>query len=87
MKNNNFTAKEVEITAVYFRSHNLGFDSYPRRMLYEGREYNFIEESLRYLIKTKDSLIQLFDVSDGQLNYRLRQDHGCWTLVNINSGA
>lgn len=80
-------SREIEITSVYFRNSQAGLESYPRRMVYEGREYNFLEESLRYLVKTKEQFVKLFDVSDGQLEYRLRQDsQNHWTLVGIKGG-
>ncbi len=81
---NSFDFAEVEITAVYFKKSQKGIESYPKSMVYEGREYNFIEESLRYLIKTKDRLVKLFDVSDGEVLYRLRlDDHNHWTLIGV----
>jgi hypothetical protein len=87
MEINSFSTQEIEVTAVYFRKGQTGLESYPRRMVYEGREYNFLEEGLRYLVKTKNQLVKLFDVSDGELQYRLRLDNANrWTLVGIKSG-
>jgi hypothetical protein len=80
---NSFNQTEIEVTSVYFRNSSKGIESYPKSMVYEGREYNFIEEGLRYLVKTTDRLIKLFDVSDGQMLYRLRLDDNQWTLVGI----
>ncbi|HET8991690.1 MAG TPA: hypothetical protein VFN31_01500 [Candidatus Saccharimonadales bacterium] len=80
---NSFTEQEIEVTSVYFKNSNKGFESYPKSMVYEGHEYNFIEEGLRYLINTKDKLVKLFDVSDGQVLYRLRLDGNRWTLVRM----
>jgi hypothetical protein len=83
-----FATTEVEVTSVYFRNSDKGLESYPKSMVYEGREYNFIEEGLRYLVKTKEQLIKLFDMSDGNLQYRLRLDNSNrWTLVNIKATA
>ena len=82
------TNKDIEITSVYFKKGSNGLESYPRSMVYEGKEYSFIEETLRYLITTRDQLIQLFDVSDGRHEYRLRLDNANhWTLVGVKSGA
>ena len=84
MNIDSFAETEIEITSVYFKNSSKGIESYPKSMVYEGREYNFIEEGLRYLIKTKDRLVRLFDVSDGQMLYRLRlDDHNHWTLIGI----
>jgi hypothetical protein len=81
----NFDDTEIQITGVYFRADPTQhrFESYPKRMMLEGREVSFKEGGLRYLIHKGQQLIRLFDVSDGQTNYRLRLDgDNRWTLVN-----
>lgn len=80
---NSFENTEIEVTSVYFKNNGKGIESYPKSMVYEGREYNFLEDCLRYLVETKDRFIKLFDVSDGQMLYRLRLDDNEWTLVGI----
>jgi len=79
----------VDITAVYFRRRGQGtLESYPKRMLIEGQEYTFGESAMRYLIRQGQALIQLFDVSDGQRQYRLRLDEQQrWTLVGMKAVA
>ena len=82
--------KEVEITSVYFRDDKTKqrLESYPRGMVYEGREYTFAESGMRYLVRKGQELIRLFDVSDGQTLFRLRldnEDH--WTLVGMKATA
>jgi hypothetical protein len=82
------TNQEIEITSVYFRSNptKQRLESYPKRMVYEGREYTFLEDSLRYLVKRGQQFIKLFDVSDGQIQYRLRVDEtNHWTLVGMKA--
>lgn len=85
--------REIEIVAVYFRSGGTGpdkqrFESYPKRMIYDGREYTFLESGMRYLVRKGQELIRLFDVSDGQTLFRLRLDQeNHWTLVNMKAGA
>jgi hypothetical protein len=84
----NFSEQEIEITSVYFRNNSSTdkrhFESFPRRMVYEGREYTFIEDSWRYLVQKGQELVKLFDVSDGQTQYRLRLDPANhWTLVGM----
>lgn len=77
---------EIEITSVYFRNRpdDQRLASYPKRMVYEGREYTFLESGMRYLVRRGQALIKLFDVSDGQHLYRLRLDpDNRWTLVNM----
>lgn len=80
---------EIQITALGFRNspadkHRL--ESYPRRMVLDGREYTFIDSGMRYLIKKGQQLIKLFDVSDGSTMYRLRlEGESRWTLVTMRA--
>lgn len=75
--------KEVTVTALYFRGQQL--KSFPKRMEFEGREYTFMESGIRYLIQKGQQFIQIFDMTDGTANYRLKFDTAqkLWTLVNI----
>lgn len=85
MEISNFTNQNVEITSVYFRPNRTQgrFESYPKRMVYDGREYTFLESGMRYLVQKGQQLVKLFDVSDGQVQYRLRLDGDSWTLVGM----
>jgi len=76
--------KEVNVTALYFKG-NRQLTSYPKRMEFNGREYTFIESGLRYLIQKGQQLVQVFDMTDGSTNYRLRfdQNQQLWTLVDV----
>lgn len=76
---------EVDVTAWFFRPEpkTHGLRSYPKRMTWGGREYNFAADGLRYLVQQGQKLTQLFDMSDGQATYRLRQDGDHWTLIGI----
>lgn len=78
---------EVQITAVTFREdpNNQRLESYPRRMVYDGREYTFIEQGMRFLVRKHQALVKLFDVSDGQNRFRLRCEGDHWTLVNMQA--
>ena len=85
-----FNEKEIEITSVYFHSNpnKNRLESFPKRMVYDGREYTFAEDGWRYLVQKGQELIRLFDVSDGENQYRLRLDPGDhWTLVGVKSNA
>jgi hypothetical protein len=85
-----FSNQEVQITAVQFRggAGNHELESYPRRMVYDGREVSFIETGMRYLIKKGAELVKLFDVSDGETQYRLRLDgQNHWTLVGMKAAV
>ncbi len=90
MEISTFDTPEIQITSVYFRDGPAGqrFEGYPKRMVYEGREYTFLESGMRYLVQKGQQLIKLFDVSDGQTQYRLRLDgDNHWTLVGMKAGA
>lgn len=88
MGNSAQSNQEIEIVAVYFRNgpDKQRFESYPKRMIYGGREYTFMESGMRYLIRKGQALIKLFDVSDGQTSFRLRLDQeNRWTLVTMKA--
>lgn len=90
MENSLHLDQQVEIVAVYFRSgpDKQRFEGYPKRMVYEGREYTFLESGVRYLVRKGQALVKLFDVSDGQTSFRLRLDQeNNWTLVNMKAGV
>jgi hypothetical protein len=77
--------KEVTITAWTFRNrHQL--TSFPKRMEYNRQEYTFAE-GLRYLVQKGRSVVQLFDMTDGDTKYRLKFDNNqqIWTLVSITN--
>jgi len=76
--------KEVAVTAVYFRN-DAQLKSFPKRMEYEGQEYTFVESGIRYLVEKGHNLIQLFDMTDGSHDYRLKFDtkQSTWTLVTM----
>lgn len=75
--------KEVNITAWYFKNRQQ-LVSFPKRMEFDRQEYIFAE-GLRFLIQKGKSIVQLFDMTDGNSNYRLRFDNDdqIWTLVSI----
>ena len=81
--------QEIEITSVAFHQQpsNERLQSYPRRMVYAGREYTFIEVSMQYLVRKGQQLVQLFDMFDGSTLYRLRCENNHWTLVGTGVGA
>ncbi len=83
-----FEDQEVEITGVYFRNNptRQRLETYPKRMVLDGREYTFLEDGLRYLVQKGQDFINLFDVTDGQTQYRLRHDAtDHWTLIGTRT--
>ncbi len=90
MEISSFANPEIQITSVYFRNKpgQQRLQSYPKRMVYQGQEYTFMEDGLRYLVHKGQQLINLFDVTDGQNSYRLRlDDTDHWTLVGMKAVA
>lgn len=88
MQVSNYASQEIEITSVYFRKNKLrrSLELFPKSMVYEGRQYSFLDDGLKFMINSTDAPINLFDVSDGQRQYRLRQDEqNHWTLVNVRA--
>lgn len=58
----------------------------PRSIEHDNSRIAFID-GLQYLIKTGNSMIRLFDMSDGRQQYRLKfePDAERWTLLTIKS--
>lgn len=82
------TNTDIQITSVYFRGApgSQRLESYPKRMVMGGREYNFAESGIRYLIQKGQELVRLFDMNDGQTQFRLRQDgDNHWSLVTMKA--
>lgn len=76
--------KEVNVTALYFRNKKQ-LKSFPKRMEFDGQEYIFQESGLQYQIIKENEDLRLFDMTDGNSDYRLRFDYKklTWTLVSI----
>lgn len=72
--------KNVSVTAVWFGK---DFEQVPKRIEFEGRSYTFVDKGLRYCIKQGEQMTQLFDLSDGERQFRLRNDIGSstWNLM------
>ncbi|RYX78918.1 hypothetical protein EON76_04385 [bacterium] len=72
----------VAITAMGF---GRDMRAIPRRMEYAGRTYDFVDSGLRTVIRSGERMAQVFTMSDGQSDIRLRSDNhgGSWTLLSI----
>jgi hypothetical protein len=83
MKNRIHIQKEVSVPELYFKNEGQ-LKSFPRRMEFDGCEYTFMD-GLRYLVHKGQQLVQVFDMTDGQNDYRLAFDQSqcSWTLVDI----
>lgn len=82
---NQYINKEVSINSLYFSGrHN--FRSFPKEITYNNEQVTFIESGMRYILQKGQKVIQLFDMSDGNSNYRLKFDsqNFTWTLLRIS---
>ncbi|HTH72577.1 MAG TPA: hypothetical protein VL737_04425 [Candidatus Pristimantibacillus sp.] len=83
MKNRVMIAREVNVPELYFKNEGR-LTAFPRRVELDGREYTFMD-GLRYLVQKGQKLIQVFDMTDGNRDFRLQFDDGArsWTLVDM----
>lgn len=73
---------EVAVSSFYFADPS-GRKPFPRRIEWNGQLINFANEGLRYLVEQGGQLVQLFDMTDGDSTYRLREQGDHWTLVGV----
>ena len=76
--------KEVEINAFTFTNKH-GFASIPQTITVDDQRHSFIDLGLRYLIRKGEHLTRLFDMTDGQSVYRLKNEDDHWTLVSVKT--
>ena len=83
MSNRTIINREVTVTSLYFENRG-GLKSYPRQIELDGREYTFMR-GLRYLVQKGRQMTQIFDMTDGQAEFRLRFDaaNHLWTLIDM----
>lgn len=81
-----FINKEVSVNSVFFSGRN-NFRSFPRQITYDNQQVTFVESGMRYLLQKGQRMVQLFDMTDGQNNYRLQFDSSnfTWTLLNVTN--
>lgn len=72
--------RPVHITALGF-SRNMR--TFPRRMEFEGVTYDFVDAGLRTTLRSGEQIAQIFTMSDGARDYRIKSDNGCWTLLGM----
>jgi hypothetical protein len=76
--------KEIEVNSYVFTNRN-GLNPVPQTITVDDRRYSFVDAGLRYLVKRGQHLVSLFDMTDGQNTFRLRNEDDHWTLVSIKS--
>lgn len=75
-----YTVNElVDVTGYYFTKGR----SFPSRVQYGGKELYFDKSGLRCLVKKGQDIIEIFNMSDGRDQYRLKFEPtvGDWTLL------
>lgn len=77
--------KEINVTAWYFSKRREELTSFPKRIEYDEKEYTFAD-GLRMLVQKGKQAVQLFTMTDGVSDYRLRLDAEgqSWTLLSIS---
>ena len=77
--------KEVNIIAYYFHNRGPRLRCFPKSMEWNGRRITFTETGLLHPTKKGTRMIHVFDMTDGQADYRLEFDAAglSWTLVSI----
>ena len=78
--------KEVTINSFVF-TNKQGFKTIPQTITVDDQRHSFVDTGLRYLVQTGGHLIRLFDMSDGQSIYRLRNEDDNWTLESIKTAS
>lgn len=74
-----FYNQEVEVNGFYF-AQGRNFKSYPRQITLGNQRFIF-KDGLQMLVQKGQDVIRLFDMTDGQASYRLRNEGSQWILV------
>lgn len=80
MKNQTTINSPVDVTAIGF---GRGMRAYPRRIEFEGVAYDFIDAGLRTVVRSGERISQIFTMTDGRKNYRLKSEGNNWTLLSV----
>lgn len=85
MENVNLINKDVNIVAYYFHSRGRRLRCFPKSMEWGNKRVTFTETGLRHPTKKGQRMVHVFDMSDGNADYRLEFDAAAlsWTLVSI----
>ena len=85
-ENQNRTNREVTVNAFSFKGQGK-IRSFPKQITIDTEEITFVETGMRYLLQKGQSMVQLFDMSDGHKKYRLQFDTSnfTWTLLNVSN--
>lgn len=84
MEDVTFVNQDVAIVAYYFKDKKRP-KCFPKKMEYQGRQITFTETGLRHPTTKGQRMVHVFDMTDGQADYRLEFDAEAlrWKLVYI----
>jgi len=69
----------VTVNAFYFAA-GRRMRTFPRSIEFGATNCTF-KDGMQYLVRQGQHVVRLFDMSDGDLIYRLRNENDTWTLV------
>lgn len=77
--------EKVSVISSYNRENGIVF---PKRMKWQGREFNFTKLPYYYKKRVGRNIIHIFHVTDGAMDFRLRLDteNLHWTLEEVTDG-
>ena len=78
-----FINQEIEVNAFYF-AQGKNFKSFPRQITYGNQRYWF-KDGLQMLVQKGQDVVRLFDMTDGQTSYKLRNEGSQWILVAMKT--
>lgn len=81
----NYINKDVNIVAYYFKNNARRLRCFPKRMEYDDKRVDFTETGLVHPTKQGQRMIHVFDMTDGNADYRLEFDAQAlsWKLIAI----
>lgn len=81
---NTIINREVTVTRIGFKKN---MRVYPRRVEYDGHTYDFIDAGISCIVRSGERMAQIFTLTDGHSQFRLRSDNqgSSWTLMSIAS--
>ena len=76
----------VNVVAYYFRGHHQP-EGFPKRIEYNNQIITFSENGSRRSIVKGNSLVHVFDMTDGEADYQLEFNAETlnWALLSVNS--
>ena len=78
--------KDISVVAYYFKNAGRRLRCFPKKIEYEGKTIAFNEIGLRHPAKRGKRMVHIFDMTDGNADYRLEFDAEQlnWKLLSIS---